>query len=223
MLRDPSPPMETPISVRREARNTGFVVYMSFTMEPPPTLRPSSFTVNWKSNPLTNSWTEGERVFSHEITILPWYRLTISLLRILYLSEGGRNSRVSSRRDKGIQESTVVSLMCSFRKFVQRKKNETEKRGKYRKNVTLLTIQWDREMFIFFEFEIEIGRDFRMRRVKRKSREKLENSIDWRFKWRSNAVSANDDNGGSGRLVPKLRRKDKLLEISMTSQKLIII
>lgn len=223
MLRDPSPPMETPISVRREARNTGFVVYMSFTMEPPPTLRPSSFTVNWKSNPLTNSWTEGERVFSHEITILPWYRLTISLLRILYLSEGGRNSRVSSRRDKGIQESTVVSLMCSFRKFVQRKKNETEERGKYRKNVTLLTIQWDREMFIFFEFEIEIGRDFRMRRVKRKSREKLENSIDWRFKWQSNAVSANDDNGGSGRLVPKLRRKDKLLEISMTSQKLIII
>lgn len=168
MLRDPFPPMETPISVRREARNTGFVVYMSFTMEPPPTLRPSSFTVNWKSNPLTNSWTEGERVFSHEITILPWYRLTISLLRILYLSEGGRNSRVSSRRDKGIQESTVVSLMCSFRKFVQRKKNETEERGKYRKNVTLLTIQWDREMFIFFEFgiEIEIGRDFRMKRVK---------------------------------------------------------
>lgn len=219
MLRDPSPPMETPISARREARNTGFVVYMSFTMEPPPTLRPSSFTVNWKSNPLTNSWTEGERVFSHEITILPWYRLTISLLRILYLSEGGRNSRVSSRRDKGIQESTVVSLMCFVSKI------RSEERGKYRKNVTLLTIQWDREMFIFFEFEIEIeiGRDFRMRRVKRKSREKLENSIDWRFKWRSNAVSANDDNGGSGRLVPKLRRKDKLLEISMTSQKLIII
>lgn len=118
MLRDPSPPMETPISVRREARNTGFVVYMSFTMEPPPTLRPSSFTVNWKSNPLTNSWTEGERVFSHEITILPWYRLTISLLRILYLSEGGR-------RDKGIQESTVVSLMC----FVSKIRSEEEKRN----------------------------------------------------------------------------------------------
>lgn len=125
MLRDPSPPMETPISARREARNTGFVVYMSFTMEPPPTLRPSSFTVNWKSNPLTNSWTEGERVFSHEITILPWYRLTISLLRILYLSEEGRNSRVSSRRDKGIQESTVVSLMC----FVSKIRSEEEKRN----------------------------------------------------------------------------------------------
>lgn len=73
MLRDPSPPMETPISVRREARNTGFVVYMSFTMEPPPTLRPSSFTVNWKSNPLTNSWTEeGESVQprDNDITVI---------------------------------------------------------------------------------------------------------------------------------------------------------
>lgn len=68
---------------------------------------------------------KGERVFSREITILPWYRLTISLLRILYLSEGGRNSRVSSRRDKGIQESTVVSLMC----FVSKIRSEEEKRN----------------------------------------------------------------------------------------------
>lgn len=65
-----------PDIVCTEARNSGFVVYTSSTMEPS-----TSFTVNWKSNPLTNSWTtrgEGdEKAVGHETTILPrrWYRL----------------------------------------------------------------------------------------------------------------------------------------------------
>lgn len=144
MLRDlPPPPMETPISVCREARNTGFVVYMSFTMEPPPpTLRPSSFTVNWKSNPLTNSWTDGggggKRVFSHETTILPWYRLAISYRCCdeSFTFRRGKREEIPEFLHDGakanIQEFTVVSLipMCFVSTKIRswRKKNETEER-----------------------------------------------------------------------------------------------
>lgn len=151
--------METPISMCREARNTGFVVYMSFTMEP--ILLLSSFTVNWKSNPLTNSWTDGgggrggKRAFSHETTILPWYRLAISYRCCDESFAFRRGEEIPEfLRDKGKQRPRMVSLirfLVPFRKFVHG--GRRTKREKCGKNVVLLTIH-DREIFIF---SIEFG------------------------------------------------------------------
>lgn len=169
--------METPISMCREARNTGFVVYMSFTMEP--ILLLSSFTVNWKSNPLTNSWTDGgrgrggKRAFSHETTILPWYRLAISYRCCDESFAFRRGEEIPEfLRDKGKQRPRMVSLirfLVPFRKFVHEGRG-TKRKGKCWKNVERGFINDTRQGNFYFlnwirdRFEIE--GNFRMRRVK---------------------------------------------------------
>lgn len=166
--------METPISMCREARNTGFVVYMSFTMEP--ILLLSSFTVNWKSNPLTNSWTDGgrgrggKRAFSHETTILPWYRLAISYRCCDESFAFRRGEEIPEfLRDKGKQRPRMVSLFRFENSFTKEEERNGRENVERTWNVVLLTIH-DREIFIFsvelgmVTFEIE--GNFKMRRVK---------------------------------------------------------
>lgn len=133
-----------PDIVCTEARNSGFVVYTSSTMEPS-----TSFTVNWKSNPLTNSWIkggrgrEGGRPRDNDITspVISVGRFCIECCDESFTSRWGRNSTVSSRRGKGkhprIQrfwlplslflDDTSVSF---WRKFVH---EEEKRKGKRRK------------------------------------------------------------------------------------------
>lgn len=151
----PSPDGDPDIGVQRSAKHRICRVYVFHNGAPPPTLRPSSFTVNWKSNPLTNSWTDGggggKRVFSHETTILPWYRLAISYRCCdeSFTFRRGKRKEIPEFLHDGakanIQEFTVVSLipMCFVSTKIRswRKKNETEERWNVVFVIVLLTIR----------------------------------------------------------------------------------
>lgn len=135
-----------PDIVCTEARNSGFVVYTSSTMEPS-----TSFTVNWKSNPLTNSWIkggrgrEGGRPRDNDITS-PWYRLVdfVSNVATNPLPLGGEEipQFLHGGAKANIQESSISgSLSLSFSTIpvfrfdensFTRKKNE---RGNVERNV----------------------------------------------------------------------------------------
>lgn len=159
-----------PDIVCTEARNSGFVVYTSSTMEPS-----TSFTVNWKSNPLTNSWIkggrgrEGGRPRDNDITspVISVGRFCIECCDESFTSRWGRNSTVSSRRGKGkhprIQRFWLflsLSLSRRYQCFVSTKirsrgrktKGETSK-GMWRVVfvTVLLTIRdnGNGQMFIF--------------------------------------------------------------------------
>lgn len=177
MLRDlPLPDGDPDIDVQRSAKHRICRVYVFHNGAYPPTLRSSSFTVNWKSNPLTNSWTDGgrgrggKRAFSHETTILPWYRLAISY-RCCDKSFAFRRGEEIPEflRDKGKQRPRMVSLFRFENSFTKEEERNGRENVERTWNVVLLTIH-DREIFIFsvelgmVTFEIE--GNFKMRRVK---------------------------------------------------------
>lgn len=178
MLRDlPLPDGDPDIDVQRSAKHRICRVYVFHNGAYPPTLRPSSFTVNWKSNPLTNSWTDGEggrrggkRAFSHETTILPWYRLAISYRCCDESFAFRRGEEIPEfLRDKGKQRPRMVSLFRFENSFTKEEERNGRENVERTWNVVLLTIH-DREIFIFsvelgmVTFEIE--GNFKMRRVK---------------------------------------------------------
>lgn len=177
MLRDlPLPDGDPDIDVQRSAKHRICRVYVFHNGAYPPTLRPSSFTVNWKSNPLTNSWTDGgrgrggKRAFSHETTILPWYRLAISYRCCDESFAFRRGEEIPEfLRDKGKQRPRMVSLFRFENSFTKEEERNGRENVERTWNVVLLTIH-DREIFIFsvelgmVTFEIE--GNFKMRRVK---------------------------------------------------------
>lgn len=177
MLRDlPLPDGDPDIDVQRSAKHRICRVYVFHNGAYPPTLRSSSFTVNWKSNPLTNSWTDGgrarggKRAFSHETTILPWYRLAISYRCCDESFAFRRGEEIPEfLRDKGKQRPRMVSLFRFENSFTKEEERNGRENVERTWNVVLLTIH-DREIFIFsvelgmVTFEIE--GNFKMRRVK---------------------------------------------------------
>lgn len=177
MLRDlPLPDGDPDINVQRSAKHRICRVYVFHNGAYPPTLRSSSFTVNWKSNPLTNSWTDGgrgrggKRAFSHETTILPWYRLAISYRCCDESFAFRRGEEIPEfLRDKGKQRPRMVSLFRFENSFTKEEERNGRENVERTWNVVLLTIH-DREIFIFsvelgmVTFEIE--GNFKMRRVK---------------------------------------------------------
>lgn len=177
MLRDlPLPDGDPDIDVQRSAKHRICRVYVFHNGAYPPTLRSSSFTVNWKSNPLTNSWTDGgrgrggKRAFSHETTILPWYRLAISYRCCDESFAFRRGEEIPEfLRDKGKQRPKMVSLFRFENSFTKEEERNGRENVERTWNVVLLTIH-DREIFIFsvelgmVTFEIE--GNFKMRRVK---------------------------------------------------------
>lgn len=177
MLRDlPLPDGDPDIDVQRSAKHRICRVYVFHNGAYPPTLRSSSFTVNWKSNPLTNSWTDGgrgrggKRAFSHETTILPWYRLAISYRCCDESFAFRRGEEIPEfLRDKGKQRPRMVSLFRFENSFTKEEERNGRENVERTWNVVLLTIH-DREIFIF---SVELGMvtfkiegNFKMRRVK---------------------------------------------------------
>lgn len=167
--------METPISMCREARNTGFVVYMSFTMEPtllpsvPPLSRLIGKATLWQTRELTGRGKrrqESVQPRDNDITVISVSDFVSLLRRILCLPEGRRNSRVSSRQR---QTTSKNGFLVPFRKFVHEGRG-TKRKGKCWKNVERGFINDTRQGNFYFlnwirdRFEIE--GNFRMRRVK---------------------------------------------------------